>query len=378
MPVMPTPPLPARHRQGRLPLRSLHALALAAGLAAVALAALACGHKGDPLPPLRMEPAPTTDLTVHQQGAVLIFRFAYPQTTRSGGALSELQAVEIFDFPVAGDAASATAVDEATFGRQARPMLVLEGAELQTATTGDRLEARVQIPPEMAAAGAPQTHLFAVRTRSDSGESSLLSNRVPLAVHPEIPPPGGLAVEARDDGISLSWDAAILADGSPPAAYHVYRRAAAERGWGAPLARTAVEERAHLDATALFGERYIYTVRAVASTEPLVESAAAIEREIEYVDRFPPQPPPSLLALGEAEQVRLVWEASPSADAVGYFLERRDPGADFRRITQEPLAALEHLDRGLATGLEYTYRVRAIDGAGNEGAPGAAVAVAVQ
>jgi hypothetical protein len=337
----------------------------------------ACGHKADPLPPLRMEPAPTTDLSVHQQGSVLIFRFGYPQTTRSGGVLDGLSAVEVYDFPISGEPEAAAAVDEATFQRRALPLLVLEGAELESATTGDRLEARIQLPPDVAGATAPQTHLFAVRTRSAGGESSLFSNRVPLAVHPEIPAPDGLAVEATAEGVALSWQAAPLPGGAPPAGYHVYRRAAEERGWGAPLATTQAEELGHLDRTARFGERYIYTVRAVASTEPLVESAAAVEREIDYVDRFAPAPPASLLALGEPEQVRLVWEASPSADAAAYVVERRDPGGGFRPVTEEPIAALEHLDRGLARGLTYTYRVRAVDGAGNHGESGEEVTVTV-
>jgi hypothetical protein len=327
---------------------------------------------------MRLEPAPTTDLSVHQQGSVLIFRFAYPQTTRSGGALPGLEAVEIFDLAVPGDAAAASAIDDPTFARLAKPLLELEGAELASAITGDRLEARVQIPPELAAATAPQTHLFAIRTRGSTGESSLYSNRVPLAVHPEIPAPGGLQLEPRAGGVALSWQAAVLGDGSAPAAYHVYRRAAADRGWGAPLARVDSTALAHFDETAGYGERYIYTVRAVATLEPLVESAAAIEREIEYLDRFAPAPPASLLALGESEQVRLVWERSPDADAIGYHLDRRDPGGDFRRITAQPIAALEHLDRGLASGLTYVYRVSALDSAGNEGTPGAEVAVTVQ
>lgn len=346
-------------------------------LGTLSLALLGCGHKGDPLPPLRREPAPTTDLSVHQQGSVLILRFAYPQTTRSGGMLGELSAIEVYDFAVTGDAAAAAAVDDATFARLAKPMVALEGAELRSATTGDRLEARIQIPPELAVSAVPQIHLFAVKTRSETGESSLFSNRVPLAVHPEIPAPAGLLVEPRAEGVALAWEAAALPDGSPPQAYHVYRRVAEDRGWGAPLARTEADQRSHLDQTASFGARYIYTVRAVASTEPLVESAAAIERELDYTDRFAPPPPPSLLALGEVERVRLVWEASPAQDAAAYVLERRDPGGEFRRVTEVPLVALEHLDSGLASGLTYVYRIRALDGVGNEGEPGAEVSVTV-
>jgi predicted small lipoprotein YifL len=365
----------ASHR--RLAIASVRATTVALVATLLALALAACGQKGDPLPPLRREPAPTTDLSVHQQGSVLIFRFAYPQTTRSGGALGPLAAVEIFDFAVAGDATAAGAVDDPTFARLAKSMLVLEGAELRSATTGDRIEARIQIPEGMAASGAPQTHLFAVRTQGESRESSLFSNRVPLAVHPEISAPGGLTLEARADGVAVSWSAASLPDGSPPVGYHVYRRAAVDRGWGAPLALAESGQLDYLDQSAQFGQRYIYTVRAVATVEPLVESAAAVEREIDHVDRFAPLPPSSLLALGETERARLIWEASPSGDAVGYWLERRDPGGDFRRILEQPTTALEHLDRGLASGLTYVYRVSAVDGAGNEGNPGAEVSVTV-
>jgi hypothetical protein len=65
-------------------------------LAAALLAALGCGKKGPPLPPLRQVPAPVKDLKVGQRDDQLLLDFAYPKVTPGGQALSGVSEVEVW------------------------------------------------------------------------------------------------------------------------------------------------------------------------------------------------------------------------------------------------------------------------------------------
>ena len=68
---------------------------LALAVVALCLLAVACGKKGNPLPPMRVIPTAATDLVVSQRGNQLVLRFAYPQTTTAGAKLPGLAAVEV-------------------------------------------------------------------------------------------------------------------------------------------------------------------------------------------------------------------------------------------------------------------------------------------
>jgi fibronectin type 3 domain-containing protein len=136
------------------------------------------------------------------------------------------------------------------------------------------------------------------------------------------------------------------------------------------LAGDAVE---YLDRSAEFGERYIYAVTALGNENPVVESFFGGEREIDYADRFAPSPPTKLIALAETGRVRLLWDPSPQDDVVGYVVFRRQAGADFRRLTDEPIATVEYSDRSVESGGTYDYRVAAVDRVGNQSEPGNSV-----
>lgn len=367
-------------------------LALAATVLTV-LPLASCGRKGDPLPPLRQVPIAARDLSIHQQGNTLIFRLSYPLTTTSGGRLPGIDQLEIFDLVTHASLDAARTMDRRAYQPTASRFVAIEGAELDSAIVGDRIEARIGLdaatlaamptpaaPPEeeleqpeaTEAAPRPTVHIFAVRTRSTSGELSDLSNLVPIVLASAFPAPEELRARAQADGVALTWS--FSADESVQG-FTVYRKLAAERSYGDPVIRLDGAAREYLDQGVELGSRYIYTVRSVASLDPLVESGPAGEREIDYRDIFPPAPPSRVLALAEQGQVRLAIEASPASDVASYVVYRRDPGAAFRRVLETPANRLEVLDTGLVSGLSYTYRVSAVDAAGNEGAPSAEVSV---
>jgi hypothetical protein len=355
------------------------------------LSLVACGKKGDPLPPLRQIPVAARDLSVHQQGTTLILRLAYPQSTTSGGVLPGLEALEIYDLVSSAGREEAMAIDRRAYASAAAKVVEIASAELASAVIGDRLEVRIglEVLPLAAADGSAAgaqdaagaeprrlTHIFAVRSRSTTAEVSDLSNLIAIVLVPTFPAPSELTVEAQPEGVALAWS---FAEDPELAGFTVYRKLADERRYGEPRARLEATARAYVDPSASYGSRYIYTVRAVASADPLVESGPSAEREVDYQDRFAPAPPPRVLALGEDGRVRLVIEPSPATDVARYVVYRRDPtaAADFRRITETTADRLELLDSGLASGLRYIYRATAVDGAGNEGPPSQEVTVRV-
>ena len=223
--------------------------------------------------------------------------------------------------------------------------------------TGDRI--RFQLPLADPLPAEPTANIFAVRTQKGE-ETSRLSNRVTLI--PVEPPaaPGDLRATAMADGIELAWEAGD-AEG-----FDVFRREARVRTYGEPLVRLGGDARSYRDRGARYGKRYIYTVRAVASRQPPVYSDQAGEREIEYEDRFAPPLPRNLVLLAERAAIRLRWDPSAADDVAGYIIYRREPGRNFHPITDDPVTGTEYLDRGLASGLTYAYRLKVVDHKGNE------------
>jgi len=329
------------------------------------LLALACGKQGPPAPPLRTVPAPVKDLAVVQQGPRLLLSFSYPQVTPAGTALGGISAVEVWQVArPAGADGKAGPLDPRGFNAAAKLVQKIEGADLTAATEGSRVSVLLPLP-ETPAGAAPQVLYFAVRTLGKSGDRSELSNIASLV--PKTPPkaPERVSVTPRGDGILVEWLAVEGATG-----YNVYRRDAQERAYGRPIHTAGPQERSWLDNTAKFGQSYIYTVTALAQQEPVVESAVTSEHEVRYVDRFPPPAATELVALAEPGRVRLVWRASEADDLAGYLVYRRagDAGA-FERLTAKPVEAAEYVDKVVQGGKSYTYRVTAVDQAGNESAP---------
>ena len=341
-------------------------------LAAVVLLAAGlcgCGKQGPPLPPLRAVPAAAKDLAATQQGGQIVLSFTYPKTTPAGTALPGISAVEILEaVKTAAADGKVNPMDPKEFAAAAKPRTKVEGADLTTATSGDRLVLSLPVPA-MAAGAPPEAHYFAVRTFGMEGDRSEPSNVA--AVVPKAPPspPGRVTVTPRADGVLVEWA------GVPDAAggYNVYRRDAQERFHGQPAHVAGAEERSWLDNTARFGQSYIYTVTALAQREPAVESAIGSEHEVRYQDRFPPGVPTELVALAEPGRIRLVWRPVDAEDLAGYIVYRRTGSGSFERVVAQPLATPEYNDKAVTAGQTYTYRVTAIDKIGNQSDPGAEV-----
>jgi fibronectin type 3 domain-containing protein len=71
----------------------------------------------------------------------------------------------------------------------------------------------------------------------------------------------------------------------------------------------------------------------------------------------------------------LIWTANTEADLAGYNVERRKNGSEFVKLNAKILATPIYRDFSVETGTKYSYRVRALDRAGNVSAPSREVEV---
>ena len=331
----------------------------------VALALVACGKKGDPLPPLSLAPPPASDFALAQRGGILFAEFAYPDRTASGLALPGLEAVELWrvdEPPSATPIAQRPLPTAREFTGLARLALRVTGSELTSSVQGDRIA--VRLPGAATLDAALGRAVYAAKTVAEGGDRSGFSNLVGFVPIASPAAPASFSVASRAGGVEVSWASVPDAAG-----YHVYRRDANARTYGRPIHAAAASDTTFVDTSPAFGRRYVYMVSTVARTEPLVESAPTAERELDRQDRFGPLPPTGLVALPDVGAVKLLWEASPGGDVAGYVVFRQDPGQGFRRVTAESVDGLEFQDRGLVARLTYRYRVAAVDRVGNLGEP---------
>jgi hypothetical protein len=311
-------------------------------------------------------------------------------------------------------------VDPSEFAATATSLLTLEGPELESAVSGDKIQIRITLA-DIGTRDHLPVHSFAVKTTSANGLVSAYSNLAWIVRRDPPPAPTHFAVTPQADGIELDWtyagkgpasaqppttplvtattpatssplapaELATAPPASPPPAaaapvddsgieaFNVYRRDANSPTYDQPLRRLEKTERTFVDRTAAFGQSYVYAVTAVLRSGPTVESALSTEREVAYDDRFPPPPPHNVVTFVEARSVRLLWDASDASDVAGYFVERQIGDGDWIALQQEPLTGLEYTDRAVVSGQRYRYRVSAIDQTEHRGEPSQSVEVRI-
>jgi hypothetical protein len=151
----------------------------------------------------------------------------------------------------------------------------------------------------------------------------------------------------------------------------VYRRVGGA-GFGDPLGEP-LDRRSFDDSAVPPGATVCYVVRAVASPEPLIESAPSNEACIDVRDVAAPAGPAGLAVLPRAGGLELLWSPSAAPDLAGYRVYRTGPGGQPERIAEVAADRSSWLDERVAPGTFYRYAVTAFDQAGNESEPGEAV-----
>jgi hypothetical protein len=311
-----------------------------------------CGYVADPLPPALNIPAPVADLRAVQRGDQLVVEFTIPPITtdnlglRVGGVELLLGALE----PGAGEPGAN--ID------------ALPGAERLALDAAQPGPVRKEVPISPWTGKAVG---IAVRVASHKMRWSEWSNRAVMDVLAEVHPPIGLTAAPAPEGVRLHWSFDESRGGRK---VRIWRKAPGEPAFVAAAEVDAVE---WLDTAAQYGQTYEYAAEAVIGrAESLRTAPVAITPE----DKFAPAPPAGLTAIAGVGGVELAWEPGQETDLAGYRVFRGEGPAKPQPLNSTVMTP-SFRDVGTKSGNRYTYSVSALDRAGNESTPCAAVEVEV-
>jgi hypothetical protein len=390
-------------------------------LAVLAGALPACGHRGDPRPPLRHTPPPLTEFRFAQRGSSLEISVTAPGASVDGIGYESV-AVEFlyvegpkdiektgvhrqllahprervaFSLPLPAAGTISRAAARGVYEKQKGPRTLIMGlvaqAEVQPprelearltadgirlAWTGDApapLDAAIP-PPKVPGIAAPRppgsaglepaTGTKATGTQPTSTQPTA---QQPTATPPPATPPTGTPPSATPP-TGTPAEQAKPEKVEKHGGFFVYRRA--ETGvYAGPLTPRLLEKHTLTDTSAPEGEKVCYVVRAAASIEPLVESGPSNEACVGVKDIKPPAPPTGLAVLPREGGLELVWTPSPEEDLAGYRVYREAAGEPRARVAELDPAHAGWTDAAAKSGVAYRYTVTAFDRAGNESGP---------
>jgi fibronectin type 3 domain-containing protein len=198
-----------------------------------------------------------------------------------------------------------------------------------------------------------RTYRYSVQAFDTSGNRSVPSNEAPVSTADTTRPatPTGLAGVVSGSTVKLSWTAP--ADNVAVTSYRVYR--------GTSLLGSSTTP-AYTDTAPLASGTY--TVRALDAAGNV--SDASSSATVSLKDTVAPTAPGSLKAVAGSKRITLTWTAA--SDNVGvtkYYLYR----GNAKYVLLGPV--LTYTDTAVTTGTTYTYKVYAIDAAGNWSVPSA-------
>jgi len=373
-------------------------------LVAVLVVAPACGHRGDPLPPRRRTPPPPQEFHLAQRGDALEVRATAPAASVDGVPYEALSLEFLW------------AEGQQDLEKAGRRRTV-------PATPGGRAVETLPLP-------SPGATVRVAARAVAGGKKGQRTLTVALVARTPPEPPRDLAATLAADGVALSWRgvrpkpapptptperpgapappattapapptpaAPSAAESEPPttgakgetapagakgeaapaketetapegprtSGFFVYRRLGSAP-YDAPLVEEPLERRGTTDTLAPVGTTACYVVRAVASTQPLVESSPSNEACAEVRDIAPPAAPAGLAVLPREGGLEILWSPSPEADLAGYRVYRAAPDGAPERIAEVGASRASWLDESAARGVAYRYTVTAVDQAGNE------------
>jgi hypothetical protein len=410
------------------PIRTLPPRAPALSVACCALALLAgCGKRGDPLVPLSRNPPAPAGVKLFLRGDHIEVRYQAPRATAGGLPLGVME-IEVQHLVGEGDFEKRALRErkKAAPGEALRDVLPLPpaGSSLRVAVraiadgrTSPRsaiaaLTVRVPPPPPtnlrvdldpkgatLTWTGAVPAPLVSPSPAPKSGAATPLgaaavaaapavgtspsaapsSSPAPTSPTPASPaatagttpattaPPG--AAPSPTPGASPSPAAKTPAFTSGFWIYRHDRDEPADR----PLVSAPLQVNTYTDKTVKVGETFCYEVRAVAATDPVIESVSSDVSCVTPVDKAAPTPPTALLAVPGAEGIELSWTASADADVASYGVYRATGDGGALKVATVPAGSTTWRDAAPPPGVLLRYTLTAIDASGNESAPTSAV-----
>jgi predicted small lipoprotein YifL len=326
---------------------------------------LACGKKGPPLPPVVRVAERTNNLTAYQEGDEAVLTWPYPSLTTAGGALPDVEGVEVWraalpkgQEPPPPVSPQDHAERRQLLGSQGEVVALLDPAALADATRGEKLVYRDDLARWRSQSTVDVETLvlwYAVQTICCGGRESELSNVVRLLPQAPPEPPQGLELQAGAGGIEITWKPApgltTLVERSPDGA--TWKRVTPE----------AVAGDEWRDTEAAQGRSWSYRLRSVQKVEGggEVVGPPSEPMRVDHPDTYPPAAPQGVICLPEGSRVRVRWQAVPGAAT--YRVSRTVDGKDRTALAIDQ-RQIEFVDASPPLG-ELTYEVIAVDKAGN-------------
>jgi hypothetical protein len=383
-------------------------------LATLAVLTPACGHRGDPLPPRRRTPPAPHDFRLAQRGDALEARATAPLASVDGVAYESLtveflyaeglkdiekagrrqavaalpgsRVVEALPLPVPGTIlrVAARAVASGEKGPRTLTLSFVAQAPLEAPSELGAVLAKDGIalswhgvrpnaiaPPTPAPPPGPLMFPGGALAPGPRPTAPLPPAGPPAAAPasaPHVPPaPAPPPAAGAIAGGEPVAPAAAVPEGPRRNGFFVYRRLGGA-AFGEPLVGEPLAERSLVDPGVPLGVTACYVVRAVASTEPLVESAPSNEACVDMRDVTAPAAPSGVAVLPRAGGIEVLWGPSADADLAGYRVYRAAAGGPREKVAEVATNRSAWLDETARRGVAYAYTVAAFDQAGNESA----------
>ena len=367
-------------------------------LSAVFLLALilpGCASPGAPVARESQKPQSVTDLTATQVGNSIVLSFTLPKHTMRGSVITETPAVQIYRMFENVPANS---------GRAKPRLLVTIPSQMVTRYEQDgRVVFPEMLTPEDLTAHNGTEAVYEVRTRIGRSNSAP-SNTFRIRILAALEPIQDLRARIVGSGIELAWSSPqTLTAGSeqPVVEYEVYREevsggvhklqeqeTARQRGGeGAEfklLGQTS--QPSYMDRSVESGRTYAYLVRSTGKyPSGSVESRDSDRVELAFAPILRPATPQHLVGTiisknepGVGFTVELSWAISPETNVAGYNVYRSEnESGTGARVNSSPVLVPVFRDSSVAAGQKYFYHVTAVNRAGDESEPSAAVGVTV-
>jgi hypothetical protein len=315
-------------------------------LCVMALTAVSCGKKAPPFLTVPVSPGGLGVEEVLVEGNSVLVSFRVPRERISLGREEEPWVLARM---LRGESAEAGEVFEE------RAAMVEEN--------GFPFGERLVIADDRVEAG--KIYLYRIELRKEKAKEWVATELLTVETHPAPGAPRDFHVDGREAGVVLSWSPPE--DAGTNLEYQVMRREAGgvtERLGPGPLTGTTFSD------TRIRQEReYCYSVVPYRRDGSVVmEGTATDELCARAQDRTPPEAPAGLLAVPASEGVSLTWLPATAPDVRGYNIYRAEKNRAFTRLNAEPVDAARYRDTTAGPGVEYRYRVTAVDSSqsGNE------------
>ena len=344
-------------------------------LVVVLLAAVGCGKRRPPLPPVERVQQRTELLSGAQQGNEVILSWPAPQRNAPDSSVQSIRRIDVYRLAEKPGAPLALTEDEFA----ARATLVGSVTYDQIKTAGDTLTYH----DALELAGQPTRLRYAIRYVNASGQRASFSNFLSIEPAARIAQaPTLLQPTTTEDAITITWQPPTAnIDGSTPVnllGYNVYRADESQTEMTqTPINSALVSGTSYADRNFKFGNNYRYIVRAVslgtggAQVESLNSNAVPVQAQ----DVFAPAAPerPSIAPDPSFGRLAIFFAANKESDIAGYNIYRSTdpnlPKGSWTKLNQELLTRTNYRDDKVESGKTYYYYIVAVDTAGNVSQP---------